>query len=123
MLKLVKPLLATTAGIIIVFVAISLLDILISVVYARFYTSVAFIATFAVGGIFAAVLGYTYGIQQGTAKNETTHWTIIIFLVLCGLLFYFFLAKIEGGEYAPAFRAYGATLTLGSFLFVFNRIE
>lgn len=116
--KLLRSLLATTAAIIIVLVAVSLLDILIAVFYLRFYTSAAFAATFGVGGVFAAVLGYTYGIEQDTGKNELTRWAIIIFLFLCGLLFFFLLAKIEGGEYELAFKAYGATLALSSFLFV-----
>ncbi|NOT51235.1 MAG: hypothetical protein HOP10_08150 [Chitinophagaceae bacterium] len=123
MLKLLKPLLATTATIIIVFVAVSLLDIVISAFYLRFYTSAAFIVTFGVGGVFAAVLGYTYGTEQAPEKNETIRWTIIIFLVLCGLLFFFLLSKIEGGEYKPAFMAYGITLVSGSFLFIKNKLE
>ncbi len=130
MLKLVRSLLATTAAIIIVFVAVSLLDIVISVLYLRFYNSAAFIVTFGVGGIFAAVLGYMYGIEQATEKNvrkdsfgEMVRWTIILFLIACGLLFFFVLAKIEGGEYEPAFKAYGITMALGSLLFINNKIR
>jgi hypothetical protein len=121
--KLLRSLLATTAAIIIVFVAVSLLDIIIAVFYLRFYTSAAFIATFGVGGVFAGVLGYMYGIEQTSEKNETARWAIIIFLFLCGILFFFLLAKLEGGEYEPAFKAYGATLALSSFLFVRNKME
>ena len=122
MLKPVKPLLASVASIIIVFIAVSLLDILISVLYLRFYTTAAFIVTFGVGGIFAAVLGYMYGMQQAP-NNTTVRWTLIVFHFACGLLFYFLLSKLEGGEYAPAFRAFGATLALGSFLFITDKNE
>jgi hypothetical protein len=123
MLKLVRSLLATTAAIIIVFVAVSLLDIVISVLYLRFYSSAAFIVTFGVGGIFAAVLGYMYGIEQAGEKDEAIRRTIIIYIILLGLLFFFLLAKIEGGEYEPAFKAYGITMALGSLLFIKNKME
>jgi hypothetical protein len=35
-----------------------------------------------------------------------------------GLLFFFLLAKMEGGEYEPAFKAFGAMMALSSLLFV-----
>lgn len=122
-MKRIKPLLTAVGAIIIVFVAVSLFDILIAVLYARFYSPAAFVVTFGVGGIFAAVLSYQYGIDKATEKNETARWTLITLLIVTGLVFFFFLAKLEGGEYEAAFKAYGATLALGSLLFVKGKVD
>lgn len=119
----IKPLITGICAIIIVFVAISIFDVVIAVLYARFYSSATFVVTFGVGGIFAAVFAYQYGIEMATAKDETDRWSLIILLIAAGLLFFLLLAKIEGGEYEAAFKAYGATLALGSLLFVKGKIE
>jgi len=118
MLKLIRPLIAATTCIIIVLIGVSILDIIISTLYSRFYTSVTFIVTFGIGGIFAAVLGYMYARDQMQEKNEAVRWFIISWLLFAGILFFFLLSKLEGGDYASAFKAYGATLGLGSLLFI-----
>ncbi len=120
-MKSLRSILAATACIIIVFVAVSLLDIIISVLYSRFYSSLAFIVTFGIGGIFAAVLSYMYGVQEDVESNSLLRWILVSFLIVCGLIIFFLLAKLEGGEYEPAFKAYGATLALGSLLFAFGK--
>lgn len=121
--RLLKPLLACICIIIIVFVAVSLLDILIAVFFARFYTNAAFIITFGVGGVFAATLAYTGGMDFFSIKDEWARWFLIIMLIITGFIFFFPLAKLEGGEYEAAFKAYGATLALGSLLFVKGTVD
>jgi hypothetical protein len=118
MLKLLRPLIAATACIIITLIAVSIVDIFISVLFSRFYSSVAFIVTFGIGGMFAAVLAYMYAKDQMTNRDEMSRWMIILWIILAGILFFFPFANLEGGEYASAFKAYGATLALGSLLFV-----
>lgn len=117
MYKVLKTYLIVTCIIIIVFVGISLLDVFISVIYARFYTTAALVTTFGVGGIFAAVFGFQYGAEANTAKDEKTRWSLILFMLVAGLLFFFLLASMEGGEYEAAFKGFGITLSLGGFLF------
>ena len=117
-MKYFKPLITALLIIIIIFVAASLLDILIIFIYPRFYSTAAFITTFSVGGIFAGVMGYMNGMDNATEKNETARWLLISFLIVTGLLFFFPLAKLEGGEYEAAFKAFGATQALSSLLFV-----
>jgi hypothetical protein len=112
------PILICAATIIVVFIAVSLLDIVISVMYARFYSNAAFVVTFGVGGIFAAVLGYMNGNARAPEKNGITRWLLIAFLFLTGICFFFYLAKLEGGEYEAAFKGFGATLSLASLLFL-----
>ncbi|MBC7872776.1 MAG: hypothetical protein H7Y01_02205 [Ferruginibacter sp.] len=121
-LKHAKSLLATLLAIIIVFAAASLLDIIIATINSRFYTTAAFIVIFGVAGVFAATLGFMYGMEAAAAKNEFTRWSLIIFIILAGLVFFFFLAKIEGGDYEPAFKAYGATMTFSTLLFVKGKV-
>ena len=106
-----------------VFVVVSLFDIVLAVMNARFYSNAAFVVTFGVGGVFAAVLGYMNGISYAPVKNETARWSLIILLVVSGLLFFFVLAKLEGGEYEAAFKGYGATLSIASLLFVKGKVE
>ena len=117
-MKLLKPILTAFIIIIIIFIAASLLDILLVFFYPRFYSTAAFIVTFGVGGIFAGVIGYMYPMEKIIEKNETARWSLISMLIITGLIFFFFLAKLEGGEYEPAFKAYGATIALSSLLFV-----
>lgn len=118
MLRHFKPFLIAACVIIIVFVAVSLLDVLVSVLYARFYSTAAFITTFAVGGVFAAVLGFQAGVDTAAKKDEMTRWGLIVFLIGSGLLYFLVLSKLEGGEYEAAFKGYGVTLALGSLFFV-----
>jgi hypothetical protein len=122
-MKLVKSLLVAIIVIALVFILVSLLDIVIAFFYQRFYANLAFIVTFGVGGIFAAVFGYTYGIKTAPIKNEISRWSLIITFILTGLFFFFFLARLEGGEYEPAFKAFGVTLALGSLLFIKGKVD
>ena len=118
-----KMILSCLSVIIIVFTVVSLIDILIAVVYSRFYSNAAFVVSFGVGGIFGAVFGYFSAIDHATRKDESARWTIISTLIICGIVFFFLLARLEGGEYEPAFKAYGATLALGSLLFIKGKVD
>ena len=117
-LKQLKSILTAIIIIFVVFVITSLLDVLLVFFFPRFYTQASFIVIFAVGGIFAGVMGYMNGMEGLIQKNETARWGFISLLISIGLLFFFLLAKMEGGEYEAAFKAFGATLALSSLLFV-----
>ena len=119
----IRSLLTCLVVIVVLFIIVSLFDIVLAVLYSRFYSTAAFIVTFGVGGVFASTMGYTYAIAQAPAKNEFARWSLILLLVITGLLFFFPLAKIEGGEYEAAFKAYGATMTLSSLLFVKGKVD
>lgn len=100
------------------FVAASLLDILLVFFRQRFYSNALFITTFGVAGVFAGVLSYVYGMDAYSRKDEKARWTLILFNMALGLLFFFPLAELEGGEYGPAFKAYGVALALSSLFFL-----
>lgn len=117
----IKPFLAAAAAIITTFVAISLMDIVIVFFYPPFYSSIAFVVSFGVGGILAAVLGYIQGINHAVTQNKFICWSLILFIIVCGCLCFFLLSKIEDGEYEPVFKVFGATLTLGSLLFIVDK--
>jgi hypothetical protein len=117
-LKQLKSILAAIITIFLVFVITSLFDVVLVFFFPRFYSNAAFIVTFAVGGIFAGVIVYMNGMESAIKKNETSRWGFISLLIITGLLFFFLLAKMEGGEYEPAFKAFGATMALSSLLFV-----
>lgn len=114
---------ACLAVIVVGFIAISIFDIIMAVLYARFYSTAAFITIFGVGGIFAGLMAYTYGIGAAKEKNETARWSIISLIILTGLLFFFFLARIEGGEYEAAFKSYGITSALSSLLMSKGKVD
>jgi hypothetical protein len=120
---LLLSVLACLAVIVVGFVAISLFDIVVAVIYSRFYSTAAFITLFGVGGIFAGLMAYSYGIAAAREKNETARWTMILLIVAAGLLFFFFLARIEGGEYEAAFKSYGITMGLSSLLMAKGKVE
>jgi hypothetical protein len=50
--------------IVVLFIIVSLFDIVLAVLYSRFYYTAVFIVTFGVGGVFASTMGYTYAIAQ-----------------------------------------------------------
>ena len=100
------------------FIAFSLLDIVIASINLRFYTELAFVVTFGVGGVFAAFYGYFMGMEQAEEKHENARAVLILTLIGLGLIFFFVLSQLEGGEYEIAFKAFGATMALGSLLFV-----
>ena len=122
MLKHFKPFLIAACVIITVFVAVSLLNVIIAVLYIRFSTNAVFVTTFSVGGIFAAVIGFQTGIDYSAQKNETIRWGLILFFITSGLLFLLWFAKMESGEYKAALKGYGITLALGSLLFVKEKL-
>lgn len=104
--------------IILVFVLTSLLDIAISVLYIRFYTTAAFIVSFGVGGIFACFFSYFGAASYASYKNEFTRWSVIVLIWIIALLFIFLLSVLEGGEYKAAFISFGVTLALTTLLFI-----
>ena len=101
---------------------VSLFDIVLAALYIRFYSNAAFIVIFGVGGIFAAVLGYQAGMDRAAVKNEMTRWSLVSLIVIMGLLFFFLLAKLEGGEYEAAFKAFGITMALTCILFIKEKL-
>jgi hypothetical protein len=113
-----KGLFSVLGIVLFMFVVVSLLDIVVAVLYSRFYSTAAFIVTFGVGGVFAAFFAFTTGIGQTKEKTEQVRWSLIILLIVCGLLFFFPLATLEGGEYKAAFKAYGVMLCITTFLFM-----
>jgi hypothetical protein len=117
-LKQLKSILAAIITIFLVFVITSLSDVVLVFFFPRFYSTAVFITIFGVGGIFSGVLGYMVGMERSIQKNETARWGFISLLIITGLIFFFLLSKMEGGEYEPAFKAFGATMALSSLLFV-----
>ena len=104
-------------------VAASLLDIFLYAIHPRFYSRALFIVTFGVAGVFASVVGYMTGVENAKVKKQTARWYMISLLIGIGLLFFFFIAKAEGGEYEPAFKSYGVMMVVGTFLFIKEKIE
>jgi len=114
---ILRAILNCTGIIVVVFIAVSLFDVVLAVLNPRFYSVAAFIITFGVGGIFAGTIAYTNGISLVEVKSEKARWTLIGFIILAGMLFFFPLSALEGGEYGPAFKAFGITLAASSLLF------
>jgi hypothetical protein len=104
-------------------VVTSLLDIFLVFTSQRFYSNALFIVTFGVGGVFAAVFAYMKGIERSVQKDETARWSLVLFIIFSGILFWFLLSRLEGGEYEVPFKAYGLTLALTSLLFVKGKVD
>jgi len=105
------------------FVFTSIFDIAVAVMNQRFYSTAAFITVFGVGGIFAGVICYMQAIELAPEKNEFARRSIIGVMTGSGLLFFFPLAGIEGGEYEAAFQSFGVTLALSTLLFMKGKIN
>ena len=118
-----RYLLACVNIIIAMFLAVSFIFVLFSVLNAHFYSSVSLIITFGAGGIFTAVFCYYDSLNHAQERNEFTRWSIIITMILASLIFFFFLSPIEAGEYESAFKSFGTTLAFSSLLFVRGKME
>ncbi len=118
-----KPVLTSSAITLLMFVIVSILDIIIALLNARFYSNAAFITIFGVGGVFATVFAYMIGIERANPKNETARWTLLSVIILLGILFFFPLAKIEGGEYKAAFNSYRLMIALTTIVFMRGKID
>ncbi len=103
-------------------VAISILDIIIAVMYSRFYTSASFVVSFGVGGVFAGCGGYILSVEKASVKTEFTRWSLILLMIGTGLLFFFFLSQLEN-EYRNPFKAFGLMLALTSLIFIKGKVE
>jgi hypothetical protein len=109
--------------ILLMFVIVSVLDIVLAVLNSRFYSTAAFVVIFGVGAVFACVFAYMKAIEMANKKIELSRWCIISTIILTGILFFFPLAKIEGGEYKAAFKAYGLMVTLTTIIFMRGKID
>ena len=123
LMKQLTPLLVCAGIILLMLIIISLFDILLFFFYSRFYSKAAFIVTFGVGGVFAGIFAYMNSIKLAPEKKETARWSLILSIITLGLLFFFLISKIEGGEYEPAFKSFGITLALTSFLFTKGKVD
>ncbi len=118
-----KSLLAAIVTIVALFIAASIMDMILSSLFGRFYSTAAFIVTFGVAGIFAATLAYSYGIKLSPEKNEWARWSLIITNITIGLLSFFFVSVTEGGEYEAAFKSFGVTLALANLFFIKSKLD
>lgn len=118
-----RYLLACLGYIVLVFVAVSIFDVILAVTNLRFYGTAVFITTFGVGGVFAAVIAYMQGISMAPVKDETARWSLIAVLIATGALFFFLLSEIEGGEYRWPFKAFGITMAATTLLFMKGKVD
>lgn len=106
------------AMIFIIFVAASVFDIIIAAVNLFSYSNAAFIVVFGVAGIFAGLLGYMTAMEKIFKPRRIDSIGIVAMQVIIGLLFFFPIASIEGGEYRVPFKAFGLMLALSSLIFL-----
>jgi hypothetical protein len=118
-----KYLLACVNIIVAMFLAVSFIFVLFSVLNSHFYSSGSLIITFGAGGIFTAVFSYYDSMNHAQERTEFTRWSVIITKILASLIFFFFLSPIEHCEYESAFKSFGTTLAFSSFLFVRGKME
>jgi hypothetical protein len=99
------------------FIAASIIDVILAAIGFDNYTNAVFIVVFGVGGIFAGILGYT-ALDRITPGDRLTSVGILAMQIIIGLLFFFPIAAIEGGEYRVPFKAFGCMLALSSVFFL-----
>jgi hypothetical protein len=104
--------------ILLMFIMISIFDIVLSVLYTRFYSTASFVATFGVGGVFACIFSFSQAVEYAAVKDEFTRRSVTIMILVTAALFIYPLSVLEGGEYQAAFISYGITLALTSILYI-----
>jgi len=117
-----KYLIVCLGIILLLFVIASIFDILLVFLNPRFYSNALFIVCFGVAGVFAAFIGYVQSISIAVEKNEFARWSLIILMIIIGLLFFFPLAILEGGEFKAAFKVYGLPLALCTGFFMKGKV-
>lgn len=118
-----KSFLTVITVVIIMLVAVSIFDILLAVVYSRFYTSALFAITFAVAGIFAGFFSYAYGTKLHKENAGKARWPVTAMIVLTGIIFCFLIAPLEGGEYEVPFITFGIALIAGALFVNWLKID
>jgi hypothetical protein len=112
-----KYLLTCLNRIVAMFMVVSFVFVVFSVLNSHFYSSISLIITFGTGGIFTAAFSYYDSFNQAVQKNEVTRWSIILTMILIAMIFFVFLAPIQKGEYEDAFKSFGTTLAFSSLMF------
>lgn len=99
-------------------VAASILDIMLAAFSQRSYSTAVFVVLFGVAGVFAALISYITGLEKAPQKTKTVSRILIAINIVLGLIMFFFVAKIEGGEYEGPFKGFGIMLALSSLIFI-----
>ncbi|MBS1760729.1 MAG: hypothetical protein JST23_11460 [Bacteroidetes bacterium] len=118
MLRAFKPYIITACIINIVFVLISVIDIVVAKALTKNYTLWYLLVIYSIGGVFASIWSFLLGMKFCSRKSSLTKWGLISFLITAGIISAYWLSNIEEGAYKAAFRGYGISLILGSLLFV-----
>ena len=120
-MKYILKFLLQFAIVFMVLIAAGIFDIILSIIGEIFrgYSYAAFIVIFGVAGIFAAV--FTLSPPELLRKETVPQWVVLVFNLIIGLLYIFPFARLEAGQYAPAFRALGIML-LAASVFSFGLI-
>ena len=119
----VKSLLTVITVVVVMLVVVSVFDIILAVVYSRFYTSALFAITFAVAGIFAGFFSFAYGTKLYKENAGKARWPVTAMIVLTGLILCFLIAPLEGGEYKVPFITFGIALIAGSLFVNWLKID
>ncbi len=119
-IKMVLFCLVTSFGMLL---AASLLDIFTAAMYPRGYSVALFVVTFGVAGIFATMISYTSGIDYAPKKDRKASAVLISCTVLIGLVMFFFIARVEGGEYEGPFKAFGIMQVLTNGVFFIKPVR
>lgn len=116
-MNIIKPILRSVLILFLVLVAVSFIDIFIAAWYGRGYSTAVFVVLFGVGGVFGTVFSYMSAIESVRENRNRVKWWVIGFLIFSGLLIFFLIAKLEGGEYEGPFKAFGLMTALTTLLF------
>lgn len=105
------------------FVAVSLFDLVMSVMNPRKYSKLFFVVVFGIGGAFAGFQAYATGYKSLKEKSKRPHpYTFLLILATSGI-FFFLLALLEGGEYGTAFRSYSVMSSLAGALCLHLKVD
>jgi hypothetical protein len=104
-----------------VFFMTAVFDILMSALSPRFYSVAGYLCIFSLGGIFASVQAYTYGMDISDEQDGMARWTTISAIIIIALLFFFYLSHVEANAYQFAFKAFGATL--GPVCLLYSKVK
>ena len=97
--------------------AASIFDVLVAGMLIRGYGNAVFITIFGVAGVFAGLLGYVVAMEKAPKDDRVVSIGVIVMQVIIGLLFFFPIATLEGGEYRVPFKAFGLMTALTSLVF------
>lgn len=123
--EIIKSLPAIVFIMLLMVIAASLLDILLSVLVPRFYSRVFMITSFIVPGFFSGIFSYDAAMDKiENSRRQKSARPVILLIIICGALLYYPVAPLVGGkEYNWPIKSFAIAQALSAVILWKSRLQ